>query len=173
NDLDLRIIRPNGQEVMPWALNRQWNNMYTGQVDNIVDPIEVVEYKGPATGVAGAGKYTIRVTHKGTLANGSQKFSLIVYGMDGTVSVKKEFFDNLSVYPNPVTNILNISADLVSIADATVELYDVTGKLVYKNAELFYNTNSATIDISTLQPGVYMLKLQTDNTVQTVKIIKK
>src|SRR5690554_1958379 len=174
NDLDLRIIRPNDQEVLPWALNKSFGNLFTGRADNDVDPIEVVEYKGPATGTASAGEYTIRVTHKGTLTNGSQKFSLIVYGIEkGIVSAKKEVFDNLSVYPNPVTNILNVSADLVSIADATIELYDITGKLVYKNAELFYNTNSATIDISTLQPGVYMLKLQTDNTVQTVKIIKK
>src|SRR5690554_4907887 len=79
NDLDLRIIRPNDQEIMPWALNRQWSNIYAAKADNLVDPIEVVEYKGPATGVAAKGEYTIRVTHKGTLINGPQKFSLIVY----------------------------------------------------------------------------------------------
>lgn len=174
NDLDLRIIRPNGQEIAPWALNQQWSNIYAAKADNYVDPIEVVEYKGAATGVAASGEYTIRVTHKGTLINGKQMFSLIVYGIEkGNVSVKKETFDNLLVYPNPATNVLNISADLMSIADATVELYDITGKKVYNNTELFYNTNNTAIDISPFQPGVYVLKLQTDSTVQSVKIIKK
>src|SRR5690606_13609723 len=117
---------------------------------------------------------TIRVSHKGTLTNGSQKFSLIVYGIkDSGASVKKQSFDNLVVYPNPTENILNISADLVSIADANVKIYDISGKLVYENANLFYNTNAANIDISAFNSGVYLLKLETNETVQTVKVVKK
>ncbi|HZH88667.1 MAG TPA: S8 family serine peptidase, partial [Chitinophagaceae bacterium] len=141
NDLDLRIIRPNGQEVLPWALTKQFNNLHAVRADNDVDPIEVVEYKGTASGVAGAGEYTIRVTHKGTLTNGSQNFSLIIYGMKEGLSVKKESFDNLNVYPNPATDIVNISADLISIVDAKVELYDMAGKRVYENSGLFNNTD--------------------------------
>lgn len=174
NDLDLRIIRPNSQEVLPWALNKQWNNLFAARMDNNVDPIEVVEYKGTVSGTASAGTYTIRVSHKGTLTNGSQKFSLIVYGIkDSVASVKNQSFDNLVVYPNPTENILNISADLVSIADANVKIYDISGKLVYENANLFYNTNAANIDISTFNSGVYLLKLETNETVQTVKVVKK
>src|SRR5690606_21230009 len=168
NDLDLRIIRPNNQEALPWTLNPVWNNIYAKKEDNKVDPIEVVEYKGNATGVAGAGTYTIKVSHKGTLTNGSQKFSLIVYGFkEKDVSTKKSTFDNLMVYPNPVSDVLNISADLISIANANVKIYDITGKQIYENADLFYNTNTATIDISSLNSGVYMLKIETDNTDQT------
>lgn len=173
NDLDLRIIRPNNQEVLPWGINRVWNNMFVGKMDNIVDPIEVVEYKGAATGTASSGTYKIRVSHKGVLKNGSQKFSLIIYGMEKAASTKKQSFDELSVYPNPVTNILNISADLVSIADANVEIFDITGKQVYKNANLFYNTNSATIDLSLLKTGVYIVKLESETTVQSIRIVKK
>src|SRR5690554_8137142 len=82
NDLDLRIIRQsNNQEILPWALNKSWSNIYASKTDNNVDPIEVVEHKGAATGLAQAGMYTIRVSHKGTLTNGNQKFSLIVHGI--------------------------------------------------------------------------------------------
>src|SRR5690606_12253515 len=174
NDLDLRIIRPNNHEVLPSALNKQWANIYAAKVDNNVDPIEVVEYKGAATGVASPGTYTIKASHKGTLTNGSQKFSLIIYGFEeADLSTKKSAFDNLVVYPNPVSEILNISADLISIANANVKIYDITGKQVYENADLFYNTNTAGIDISSLTSGVYMLKIETDNTDQTIKVIKK
>src|SRR5690606_9045568 len=121
NDLDLRIIRPNGDEILPWTLNKDFVNLYAKRDDNNVDPIEVVEYKGLASGVAAAGTYTIRVTHKGTLTNGSQKFSLIVKGLKGEpVSVEKQEFDNLVVYPNPVNNVLTLKADLASIAGANV-----------------------------------------------------
>src|SRR5690554_5314569 len=174
NDLDLRIIRPNDDVVMPWALTRlQWNNIYAERADNFVDPIEVVEYKGSASGVAGAGEYTIRVTHKGTLTNGSQNFSLIIYGMKEGLSVKKESFDNLNVYPNPATDVVNISADLISIVDAKVELYDMAGKRVYENSGLFNNTDKASVDMSSLDPGVYLLKLETDKKKQTIKIVKR
>lgn len=174
NDLDLRIIRPNGDEVMPWKLNPDFKNVYAIKGDNDVDPIEVVEYKGPATGTASAGKYIIRVTNKGMLVSGMQKFSLIIDGLKkGTVSDKKEYFDNLLVYPNPSSDLLNISADLISIVDARIELFDISGKLVYSNPSLFYNTNSAVVNISELKAGIYILKIETEDTTQSVKVVKK
>ncbi len=173
NDLDLRIIRPNDQEVLPWALNKSWSNLFAAKADNNVDPVEVVEYKGVASGVAPAGTYTIRVTHKGTLTNGSQKFSLIVYGKTGDVSVENKTFDNLNVYPNPTNDVLNISADLASIANAKAQIFDMNGKKVYDNTDLFYNTNTASIDMSNLNTGVYVLKLTTDTVSQSIKVVKK
>lgn len=173
NDLDLRIIRPNDQEVLPWALNKSWSNLFAAKADNNVDPVEVVEYKGVASGVAPAGTYTIRVTHKGTLTNGSQKFSLIVYGKTGNVSVENKTFDNLNVYPNPTNDVLNISADLASIANAKAQIFDMNGKKVYDNTDLFYNTNTASIDMSNLNTGVYVLKLTTDTVSQSIKVVKK
>jgi len=174
NDLDLRIVRPNGQEVLPWALNKSWANQFTSRTDNNADPIEVVEYKGQATGVAPAGTYTIRVTHKGTLTNNSQKFSLIVSGIKKNgVSRDEKTFDNLNVYPNPTNNVVNISADLISIADADVQIFDMNGKKVYSNDSLFYNTNSASIDISNLSTGMYVLKLTTNTISQSIKVVKK
>lgn len=176
NDLDLRIIRPTGQEIMPWTLrdqNASWANYSAWKSDNIVDPLEVVEYKGPATGVAPAGKYTIRVTHKGTLVNGPQKFSLIVYGIKKDLSVKDQQFDNLVVYPNPVNDIVTLKADLASIAGANVQIFDMSGKQVYENNDLFYNTNETSINISFLNSGMYLLKLSNEGTNQTIKIVKK
>lgn len=173
NDLDLRIIRPNGDEVFPWTLVGTWQNISAFKEDNKVDPIEVVEYKGPATGLAAAGTYTIRVTHKGTLTNGSQKFSLIVSGIGETVSVKEQQFDNLVVYPNPVNDIVTLKADLASIAGANTQIFDMSGKQVYENKDLFYNTNEASVNISFLNSGIYLLKLKNGETNQTIKIVKK
>lgn len=174
NDLDLRIIRPNNDVVFPWALDGNFVTLSATKKDNNVDPIEVVEYKGPATGLAGAGIYTIRVSHKGTLTNGSQKFSLIVSGLVGKgVSVKEQQFDNLIVYPNPANDLLTLKADLASISGANTQIFDLTGKQVYQNSDLFYNTNEATLNIDFLDAGVYMLKLSNGEINQTIKIVKK
>jgi hypothetical protein len=62
NDIDLRIIAPNGTTNFPWVLNpvNYTNAATTG--DNIRDNVEQVVIANPATN----GVYTVRVTHKGT-----------------------------------------------------------------------------------------------------------
>ena len=173
NDLDLRIIRPNGEEIKPWMLNKDFTNLFAKKDDNNVDPIEVVEYKGIATGLAAKGVYTIRVTHKGTLTNGSQKFSLIVSGIGDRLSTKDHQFDDLVVYPNPANDMISLKADLASIEGAYTQIFDMSGKQVYENKDLFYNTNEASVNISFLNSGVYLLKLTNGETNQTIKIVKK
>ena len=176
NDLDIRIVRPNGEEILPWGLDGSWSNVaniIAIRKDNVVDPIEVVEYKGAATGLAARGVYKIKVKHKGTLNGGAQKYSLIVSGIKKVTANENNEIKDLRVYPNPTTDVVNISGDIIDIADAKVEIFDTTGKKVYENPYLFYNVDNASIDISGLQGGVYMLKLTTNTTSETVKIIKK
>lgn len=71
NDLDLRVSNTS-DTFLPWKLTGVNTNE---KADNVVDPYERVD-----VGV-GSGEYTITVTHKGTLTNGSQKFSLVVTGI--------------------------------------------------------------------------------------------
>lgn len=71
NDLDIRVTKA-ADTFFPWKLTSVNTN---DKADNTVDPYERVD-----VGV-GSGEYTITVTHKGTLASGSQKFSLIVTGI--------------------------------------------------------------------------------------------
>jgi len=73
NDLDIRITK-NDETHFPWKLNPAKANNPAIKGDNKVDPFERVEVENPA------GTYTITVSHKGTLKNGFQDFSLIVSG---------------------------------------------------------------------------------------------
>jgi len=76
NDLDLRIIDPNGLVYYPYVLdvNNPANTATTG--DNRRDNVEQVFISSPAI----PGSYTVQVSHKGTLANGQQYYSLILSG---------------------------------------------------------------------------------------------
>ena len=61
----------------------------------------------------------------------------------------------VSVYPNPASNILNITSDK-NIAGYTVEILDVTGKLVSKQ---ILETSSASMSLSAVSNGTYVCKI--------------
>ena len=75
NDLDLRIIGPNGT-YMPWVLDPASPSKAAITADNFRDNVEQVLISAPV-----AGTYTIRVTHKATLFLEKQKFSMIISGI--------------------------------------------------------------------------------------------
>ncbi len=77
NDLDLRITHvDSGTTYRPWVLNpaSPANAATTG--DNVLDNVEQVHIANAALG-----QYTISVTHKGSLVDAPQQYSLIYSGM--------------------------------------------------------------------------------------------
>lgn len=76
NDLDLRIIDPNGQTSFPYVLTYSDPAAPATHGDNTVDNVEqILIPSGPA------GTYTLTVQHKGTLTATAQYYSLIVSGI--------------------------------------------------------------------------------------------
>ncbi|RRJ93081.1 T9SS C-terminal target domain-containing protein [Paenimyroides tangerinum] len=182
NDLDLRIIRPSGGDpLMPWSLSKtsMINPAPVRDVDNNVDNIEKIDYTVPLFDGAPAGVYKVFVTHKGNaLDSGSQKFSLIVSGgvvdfYEPNVSSDDFKIESLNVYPNPVTDILNVSADFSVIENAAVSLFDMLGKKVYSDDSLFAFSGDATINVSGLNSGVYLLQISKNGKIDTRKIVIK
>lgn len=62
NDLDLRVVAPNGTTNFPWVLNPATPTNAATTGDNIRDNVEQVVISNPATNSI----YTVRLTHKGT-----------------------------------------------------------------------------------------------------------
>jgi len=80
NDLDLRIVPVSGgSTALPWILNPDQPDAPAQKGDNFRDNVEVVELGSPA-----AGKYVLRISHKGTLGT-PQNVSLIVSGISPPV----------------------------------------------------------------------------------------
>lgn len=79
-----------------------------------------------------------------------------------------ESFDTASfkIFPNPVSDILNIkSQDVVN----NVSVYNVLGKLVHQSSP---NTISPSIDMETYKSGIYFVEVTIGDSTQTVKVIK-
>ncbi|GAB5399851.1 MAG: hypothetical protein Aureis2KO_14360 [Aureisphaera sp.] len=70
------------------------------------------------------------------------------------------------IYPNPVEDILSITT---SLQNYKVEIFNLQGQLISKDLG---NSGSQEIDYSDLASGVYLLKLSSEGTVQTFKIVR-
>ncbi len=75
NDLDLEITGPNSITYYPWVLNPSDPLAAAATGNNFRDNIEQVFIENPV-----AGSYTISISHKNTIVNNSQDFSLIMTG---------------------------------------------------------------------------------------------
>ena len=79
----------------------------------------------------------------------------------------EEFSTNeISVYPNPVKDILYINYQNETIEEIVV--YDLLGKKIVEQ-----KTNNNQINLSELKSGFYVVKIKTQSGVKTEKIIKK
>lgn len=85
-----------------------------------------------------------------------------------TLSLDNFEKDSFSLFPNPVNNFLNIDGGQRLIQN--LELYDLAGRLIKSQQP---GISSLTVDLSDVNAGVYLLKLQTDQSVVTKKLIKK
>ncbi|MDX6191683.1 S8 family serine peptidase [Flavobacterium sp. Fl-318] len=104
NDLDIRVTNTAGT-VFPYRLLSATTN---GLGDNTRDPFERIAIVGAA------GVYTVKIMHKGTLVNSSQKYSVIVTGITLPIAdlyIKDRPFDT-GLEPNPDLGPMWISDDI-------------------------------------------------------------
>ncbi len=101
-------------------------------------------------------------------ANGSgELFGNFLFGGDcAPLSVNNSLLAQVSIYPNPVTNVLNLKMPSNVIVENAV-LYDVLGK---NTGTILINGEMNT---SNLSVGVYLLKVVTSAGTLTQKIIKQ
>lgn len=89
----------------------------------------------------------------------------------GTLFVEKfDLTNQITAYPNPTNGILNLNSESSIIKQASV--FDLSGKQVYSSK--FSGTNNVTLDLKSVQTGVYFLKTTTDSgKTETITILKK
>ncbi len=79
---------------------------------------------------------------------------------------------SISVYPNPVKDLLNINLTLGHAADLNYELLDLKGISMYSEKSISVQGNILkTIDVSLFPKGVYCLKVSSNEGIVTKKIV--
>ncbi len=91
------------------------------------------------------------------------------YIIDNTVldnpTISQEKF---TVFPNPVSSLINIGFSDSVQGQVVLELFDVTGKIIISKTVVA----SESMDLSVLQSGLYLLKVKSANATETIRIIK-
>ncbi|MEO0038370.1 MAG: hypothetical protein RIQ59_1581 [Bacteroidota bacterium] len=78
---------------------------------------------------------------------------------------ENDFINNISVYPNPVKDILNFKTEHNI---SKVEVYDIAGRILSSNS-----ISENKINLSELKTGNYILKIYTEKGIMNTKIMKE
>ncbi|WP_143306166.1 IPT/TIG domain-containing protein [Chitinophaga vietnamensis] len=107
------------------------------------------------------------------LKNGENK---IVVSTDkycqGQITKHVNLGNDILVYPNPFQHTIKLDLGENNIRKALLRVYDVRGKMVYIR-EYVNQSGVMSVDLSALNDGLYMLRLNTDNEETVFKLLKK
>lgn len=79
----------------------------------------------------------------------------------------KEIKDRILISPNPACTFISINAN-EQLLNAQLEIHDITGKLILTQA---FSSGNIQLDISTLQKGIYVISILTDDIQLNTKLI--
>lgn len=99
----------------------------------------------------------------------SKKFTL----WDPNLSTEKVALDNLKIYPNPTTSLLNIEFSSTDIEKVKFDIFDLNGRLIKTVSQENSNQINQQINVESLQTGTYILVINTGKYTSTHKFIKK
>jgi len=80
--------------------------------------------------------------------------------------------NNMEVYPNPTSDMLNVVFDMNQASSLHITVTDITGKVVYTtDNKLTPGQNNLQIGTSSFSNGIYLLNAQTENGNATLKFV--
>lgn len=141
-----------------------WDFNGDGTIDATSNsPLASFNYPAP-------GNYNVTLTVNNNC--GSDVFTSVVNVMP--VSVHEKLISQLHLFPNPAADWLNLSFFLNRADGFNLNIFDPSGRLIQKEMLRFQpgNVNHG-VNIQSLNPGIYMLELQSQHFRQTLRFVKQ
>jgi len=92
------------------------------------------------------------------------------YNYNPTTQIPENDNNNLKIYPNPTTGIVNVDHAIKDNSPVDIDVYNASGMLV-RSFRLKFSNNTGFINISDLKKGTYYIRLKTHEDVSTGNII--
>lgn len=112
-----------------------------------------------------SGFYAVQVTLNNCTSLMSDLYSLVVTDVNDAI-----LQDAIKVFPNPVTNILNVAFKNIPTTDNRLELRDLTGRTVLQQTGIL-NVNHQ-VNMSHLPAGIYVLQIREESSGQLLFVQK-
>ncbi|MCB0456111.1 MAG: T9SS type A sorting domain-containing protein [Flavobacteriaceae bacterium] len=144
----------NGKPDAKFVFTHNWGE--SGQPSNvIVNEILGAWYTGSNWSI---------YTEDGTAFPVNSEYDLIIY--DDGLGTQETTLQQVAAFPNPAENFITITTENQI---TQIEIFNILGQTV-KVVE--GNSNTMTVDISSLNSGTYMAKVSSGNASKTIKLIK-
>jgi hypothetical protein len=117
----------------------------------------------------------VLIRFKATSAYGNNLYlDDINIGQTPTNINENEVLTSFRVFPNPVADMFNVELAMFESSNVTLQVYDITGRLVYAETPGFMSSGNhmISIDASSWAAGLYQVKISTDAGSVTRKIMK-
>ncbi len=168
--------------LVEWTTATEKNNDYFSleRSDDAVNFIEIAR-------VAGAGNSIEPLDYSYTdygIHGGDNYYRLVQVDYDGTRTVSEIVVANciepevgepdVQAYPNPFSNDLTVVLDNFGNRAATIEVYDMLGKLIYTNKVAApQNSYETILNLSNLPPAAYTVRVSTTDFVINRNVVKQ
>jgi hypothetical protein len=121
-------------------------------------------------GYVGQGSKTIQSTFQYFTENDWWQLSVVkTTAVESDASNKTENeTGHFSIYPNPASDFINVDLSDINKEIKQVAIYNLQGKMVLINSAFIPGEK---IDISSLSPGMYMVKIDLEDEVYTQKLV--
>ena len=160
----------------PYQQNVEDNTLFNYTFDVVIGEcysFEILDSYGDGICCSqGNGYYQLTDDNDVIIASGGEiGFGEVTYTSNETLSVNEFEASSIKLYPNPTSNILNVSVEQLNELPDNMKLYNMLGQLVLEKD--INNTNDLSIDMSNLNNGMYFLKLQRDAQSISIPVMKK
>ena len=177
--LFLPLIDPNANEVFflnlssPDAVSYAWD---FGDGTTSTDPVATHTY-------AEDGTYEVTLTI--TTADGCENTYSVSLNMESNgftgnptylllndTEAELPSLNRINVFPNPATSILNVDMEVAKAGEYQLQLIGLDGKIHQLQAhELAIGKHNIPLSVSNLASGMYLLRIQSTNGVQSLKVV--
>ena len=115
---------------------------------------------------------TLTTTYSVTVTNaGCSSAATVTVNVTDCTGLQEQFAGAINIYPNPTNGVVNVAINSQFVGTASIEVYDVIGKLLIQENLV---SEVTTVNTSKLKQGIYMFKVVNDNqTIKVSRIIKQ
>lgn len=121
---------------------------------------------------ANAGYYTIslKVTNSAGTDTETKTNYIYVYSTAGVD--ENDLAKNILIYPNPANDFINIETGIIPSSEINFQIFDILGNKVIEDINGSYtSSNSISVNLSSLQKGVYFITINTSGQTTTKKFV--